>query len=43
MQSFGTIYLEGGDRMIETRHGVAEMIVITEKDEQMEIVLELIE
>jgi hypothetical protein len=29
--------------MIETRHGVAEMIVIAEKDEQMEIVLELIE
>jgi hypothetical protein len=29
--------------MIETRHGVAEMIVITEKDEQMEIVLELID
>ena len=29
--------------MIETRHGVAEMIVLTEKDEQMEIVLELIE
>ena len=29
--------------MIETRHGVAEMIVITEKGEQMEIVLELIE
>jgi len=29
--------------MIETIHGVAEMIVIAEKDEQMEIVLELIE
>jgi hypothetical protein len=29
--------------MIDTRHGVAEMIVITEKDEQMEIVLELVE
>ena len=29
--------------MIETRHGVAEMIVIAEKDEQMERVLELIE
>jgi hypothetical protein len=29
--------------MIETIHGVVEMLVITEKDEQMEIVLELIE
>jgi hypothetical protein len=29
--------------MIETRHGVAEMIVIAEEDEQMEIVLELVE
>jgi hypothetical protein len=29
--------------MIDTRHGVAEMLVITEKDEQMEIVLELVE
>lgn len=29
--------------MIETIHGVAEMIVMTEKDGQMEIVLELIE
>jgi hypothetical protein len=29
--------------MIETIHGVAEMLVMTEKDGQMEIVLELIE
>ena len=29
--------------MIETIHGVAEMLVMTEKDEQIEIVLELIE
>ena len=29
--------------MIETVHGVAEMLVMTEKDGQMEIVLELIE
>jgi len=29
--------------MIETRHGEAEMLVMTEKDGQMEIVLELIE
>ena len=29
--------------MIETRHGMAEMLVMTEKDGQMEIVLELIE
>ena len=29
--------------MIDTRHGVAEMLVITEKDEQMEIVLEVVE
>ena len=29
--------------MIETIHGVAEMIVMAEKDGQMEIVLELIE
>ncbi len=29
--------------MIETIHGVAEMIVMAEKDGQMEIVLELVE
>lgn len=29
--------------MIETVHGVVEMLVMTEKDGQMEIVLELIE
>jgi len=29
--------------MIETIHGAAEMLVMTEKDGQMEIVLELIE
>lgn len=29
--------------MIETIHGVAEILVMTEKDGQMEIVLELIE
>ena len=29
--------------MIVTIHGVAEMLVMTEKDGQMEIVLELIE
>ena len=29
--------------MIETIHGMAEMLVMTEKDGQMEIVLELIE
>jgi len=29
--------------MIETRHGEAEMLVMTEKDGQMEIVLELID
>ena len=29
--------------MIETIHGVAEMLVMTEKDGQMEIVLEVIE
>ena len=29
--------------MIETIHGVAEMLVMTEKDGQMEIVLELVE
>ena len=29
--------------MIETIHGVAEMLVMADKDGQMEIVLELIE
>ncbi len=29
--------------MIETRHGMAEMLVMTEKDGRIEIVLELIE